>query len=94
MTDEFYTLEACEELESALFNATDSLKYILNTTQDKEDSKLVTTELLEAYENIAGACKDFINAYEYYSKAENWKCANADEMLKHVMEYTAKLKKK
>ena len=93
MTDEFYTIEPCEELESALFNATDSLKYILNTTKDREDNKLITEDLLEAYENIAGACKDFIKAYDYYIKAENWKCANADELVAHVKEFNAKFAK-
>lgn len=93
MGEEFYTVEPCEELVSALLNATDSLKYILNTTQDKEDNKLVTEELLEAYENIAGYCKDFINAYDYYIKAENWKCANAEALLQHVKEFNKQFQK-
>ena len=90
MNDEFYTVEACEELVAAIHNAQDSIKYLLNTPQSFEDSKLLTAELLEAYENIATACGELIQSYNYYIKAENWKCANPEEMLAHVKAYNAK----
>lgn len=81
------------KLSDSLTSATDEMKYYLNCTKDKEDNKEVTPAFLEKLEELYYSCKDFINAYEYYTGAKFYECANADEMLARNIEYMESLKK-
>ena len=94
MFKDFYTVEECEELSSLLCSVTDSVKYLFNIPLNHEDSKIRTPELMEAYQNVYYSCVDFIKAYEYYLKAENYLCADSEAMLKHIEEYLKALKNK
>ena len=93
MLDEVYTVEECEEVSSVLLNSIDSLKYVLNCPKDNPDNKKVTADLLEGYANIAALCTDFINAYEYYSKAKLWESADANVRFKKATEFAYSQKK-
>lgn len=81
------------QISDSLTSATDDMKYYLNCTKDKEDNKEVTPAYLEKLEELYYSCKDFINAYEYYTGAKFYECANADEMLAWNIEYMESLKK-
>lgn len=81
------------QISDSLTSATDDMKYYLNCTKDKEDNKEVTPAYLEKLEELYYSCKDFINAYEYYTGAKLYECANADEMLARNIEYMESLKK-
>ena len=90
--DEYYTPDAVDTLIGNIYTAEDCIKYLFNLPLNHEDSKLRTPEMMEAYSDLAAACADLVKAYEYYLKAENYLCKDADEMYAHVMEYTQKLK--
>ena len=85
--DEYYTPEAVEELIYKIHNAEDSIKYLFNLPMNFEDAKLRTPELMEMYDSLAGACADLVRSYEYYLKAENYLCKDAEEMSQHIKEY-------
>lgn len=91
MTD-YYTPEAVDELIGEIYSAEDCIKYLFNIPLNHEDSKLRTAEMMEAYSDLAAACADLVKAYEYYLKAENYLCKDADEMFSHVKEYITRQK--
>lgn len=63
-----------------LMTATDDLKYAL-TNQEATDER--TAELMKLYEDLADTCKEYINAYEYYSYAELYKYS-PDEQIDRI----------
>ena len=81
------------QLSDSLTSATDEMKYYLNCTKDNEDNKEVTPAFLEKLEELYYSCKDFMNAFEYYTGAKFYECANADEMFARNIEYMESLKK-
>lgn len=81
------------QLSDSLTSATDEMKYYLNCTKDNEDNKEVNPAYLEKLEELYYSCKDFMKAYEYYTQAKLYECANADEMLARTKEYMESLKK-
>ena len=91
---EYYTPEAVEELIYEINSARDSIKYLFNLPLDAEDAKLRTDELMEMYESLADYCEELVNSYQYYLKAENYLCANNDEMAKHIEEYNKAFKQR
>lgn len=80
-------------ISDSLTSATDEMKYYLNCAKDTEDNKEVTPAYLEKLEELYYSCKDFIKAYDYYTGAKLYECANADEMLARTKEYMESLKK-
>lgn len=74
-----YTVSECWEVINSVDDALESLKHLLTTTKDNSDNKLVTPELLDAYEHLAGICADYIDSYNFYNKAKFWECANLEE---------------
>lgn len=91
--DEFYTPEAVEELIGEIHSAEDSIKYLFNIPLNHEDAKLRTPEMMEAYADLADACRELVRAYDYYLKAENYLCKDIDEMSKHIEEYIVRYAK-
>lgn len=89
---EYYTPEAVDSLIGNIYSAEDSIKYLFNLPLNHEDSKLRTPEMMEAYSDLAAACSDLVKAYEYYLKAENYLCKDAEEMYTHITNYIQKLK--
>ena len=89
----FYTVEGVEEAISVIINAQDSIKYLLNCPQSMPDAKLLTPDLLEAYESLADYCGELKKSFDYYIKAENWKCADPEAMAAHVTQYNNQNKK-
>ena len=81
------------QISDSLTSATDEMKYYLNCTKDNEDNKEVTPAYLEKLEELYFSCKDFMNAYEYYTQAKLYECANAEEMVARTKEYMESLKK-
>ena len=81
------------KLSDSLTSATDELKYYLTQTKDAEDNKEVTPAYLEQLEELYLSCKDFMNAYDYYTQAKLYECANAEEQLSRIREFTKSLKK-
>lgn len=81
------------QISDSLTSATDEMKYYLNCTKDNEDNKEVNPAYLEKLEELYYSCKDFMKAYEYYTQAKLYECANADEMLARTKEYMESLKK-
>ena len=81
------------QISDSLTSATDEMKYYLNCTKDKEDNKEVTPAYLEKLEELYYSCKDFMNAYEYYTQAKLYECANAEEMVARTKELMESLKK-
>ena len=89
---EYYTTNAVDELIGLVYSAEDSIKYLFNLPLDHEDAKLRTPEMMEAYSDLAAACKELAQAYDYYLKAENYLCENADAMAEHIKSYIQKMK--
>lgn len=81
MITEFYDVESCEELMAEIGAATDSMKYLLSLPKSFEDSKLLTPEMIKAYEDIAGSCEDYLSGWKYYSKAKLYTAKNPDELV-------------
>lgn len=77
----YYTPSACDKLINNLYYATDSIKYLLNCPRNHKDNHLITPELLAAYSDLADACKDVVNAYNYYSKAKHYEAADNQELV-------------
>lgn len=65
-----------------LVAATDDVKYALT---DEEATDARTAKQMELYEKVADICKEYINAYEYYSYAELYKYS-PDEQLARIKE--------
>ena len=85
MEEKYYSAEDFEELAAEVFSAEEAIKYLLNIPQDNPDTKLRTPELMEEMEHLANNCEALLRAYNYYIKAENFKCANAEEMANKAM---------
>lgn len=81
------------QISDSLTSATDEMKYYLNCTKDNEDNKEVNPAYLEKLEELYYSCKDFMKAYEYYTQAKLYECANAEEQLSRIREFTKSLKK-
>lgn len=81
------------QLSDSITHTTDEMKYYLNCTKDMADNKEVTPAYLKKLEELYYSCKDFINAYEYYTQAKYYECANADEMVARTKEYLESFKK-
>lgn len=88
---EYYTPEAVDELIGNIYSGEDSIKYLFNLPLNHEDSKLRTPEMMEAYSDLADACRELVKAYDYYLKAENYLCKDADEMCEHIKNYIKNL---
>lgn len=75
---EFDSVEEFEALAGYIMNAHDSIRFILNSG-DKE-------KYLEAIENVANSCQEFISRYEFFSNPENVARMNAqaEEVLKGI----------
>ncbi len=77
MDDKFYTVDGVEAISADIsVGLIDAFKYLINCKilgTNPEDAALLTPELLEAFDDVAGSCKDFISAYEYYTNEENQK---------------------
>lgn len=86
-TNEFYTPEGCQELITALLDARESIKHLLSCHKGKEENKLITPELLEAYSNLANECEELISTYDYCIEAGLWKAANEEEHKARMMEH-------
>ena len=82
-----------KRLAASLTEATEEMKYYLNCTKDKEDNKEVTPAFLEKLEELYYSCKDFMKAYDYYTQAKLYECANAEEMVARTKELMESLKK-
>ena len=82
---EYNTPEEVDELINNIYYAEDAVKYILNLPADHKDSELRTSALMEAYSDLAAACEDWLRAYRYYLEAENYLCANQEEMIEHIL---------
>ena len=84
---EYYTPDAVDTLIGNIYTAEDCIKYLFNLPLNHEDSKLRTPEMMEAYDDLAAACRELVKAYDYYLKAENYLCKDADEMSQHIEDY-------
>lgn len=68
MEEKYYKVEDCQDLSAELLDLEDTFKYLVSLPKDHEDAKLLTSELVDAYEDVINACKDLISAFDYYSK--------------------------
>ena len=82
-----------KRLAASLTEATEEMKYYLNCAKDTEDNKAVTPAYLEKLEDLYYTCKDFMKAYDYYTQAKLYECANAEEMVARTKELMESLKK-
>ena len=66
----FYSPEEVQKVEDNISKIEDTFKYLVvckeNFNHNEEDAKNLTPELIEAFKNVAGACKDFYCSFDFY----------------------------
>lgn len=76
----YYTPENCAKLIAEIEQASDAMKELFICPKSKKESKFLTPELLETYEELFLTCKNLSFIYDYYTKAGFYKAENEMEL--------------
>lgn len=74
----------CKFLTNEVIDATDVMRHLLNIPQSFEDSKYLTTDLLEQFEGLAQACQKLSDTFKHGMEHENFKCKDMDALMENV----------
>lgn len=61
-------LHMAETAQDNISESTESLKYLYSLDAKQKDYFLLTEDMVKQFEDLKGACEDYLAAYEYYSK--------------------------
>lgn len=65
---DYFTPGEVQNLQDAISECTDAIKYLYNVSNENPDHKFRTPELEEAFFDLVNACKDLQGTFEYYAK--------------------------